>query len=105
MILDSMVVALTDVLNERVRQQDKWGEQNHEDGTGNLCFVSEADFRRARCESAFADGVGTWTDILLEEVWEALAERDPEKLREELVQVAAVAVSWVEALDRRASKG
>lgn len=99
-----MVVALTDVLNERERQQDKWGEQNHADGTGGAAFVAEADFRRAQCEEAFALGVGTWKDILLEEVWEAMAERDPEKLREELIHVAAVAVSWVEGLDRRAQK-
>jgi hypothetical protein len=42
----------------------------------------------------------TWAHILTEEFYEALAEADPEKLREELVQVAAVAVAWVECLDR-----
>lgn len=44
-----------------------------------------------------------WRHILDEEVAEALAETDPERLRAELVQVAAVAVQWIEALDRRAA--
>lgn len=34
---------------------------------------------------------------------EALAESDPARLRAELVQVAAVAVCWIEAIDRRAT--
>ena len=41
--------------------------------------------------------------ILVEEVGEvarAICDRDPEHMREELVQVAAVAVAWVEALSR-----
>lgn len=42
-----------------------------------------------------------WDGILLEEVYEALAESDPAKLRAELIQVAAVAVAWVQAIDRR----
>ncbi|HYF53037.1 MAG TPA: hypothetical protein VEA41_02135 [Salinarimonas sp.] len=43
----------------------------------------------------------TYSQILAEEVAEALAESDPMLLRAELVQVAAVAVQWVEAIDRR----
>ncbi|NBW23500.1 MAG: hypothetical protein EBR82_87720 [Caulobacteraceae bacterium] len=41
--------------------------------------------------------------ILVEEVGEvarAINDGDPEHMREELVQVAAVAVAWVEALSR-----
>jgi malonyl CoA-acyl carrier protein transacylase len=43
----------------------------------------------------------TWEHILTEEHYEAMAEEDPTRLREELIQVAAVAVAWVEAIDRR----
>ncbi|MEY9934267.1 hypothetical protein ABH926_008932 [Catenulispora sp. GP43] len=39
--------------------------------------------------------------MLLEEVYEALAEVDPAALRAELVQVAAVAAAWVEDIDSR----
>lgn len=87
------------VYAERVRQVEKWGEQNHPDGTHHSPI--HADMVRRDCERAFRDGRGTWRHILSEEVAEAYAETDPEKLRAELVQVAAVAVAWVEAIDRR----
>lgn len=90
-----------EVLGERNSQNAKWGEQNHPDGTGHFTLIEEADLARARCERAFNEGVGTWRHILNEEVTEAFAESDTEKLREELVQVAAVTVAWIEAIDRR----
>lgn len=46
--------------------------------------------------------------ILVEEVGEvarAIQSRDRANLREELVQVAAVACAWVEALDKEAADG
>jgi hypothetical protein len=101
---------LDEVLSERQAQNRKWGEQNHPDGTGpGVKWMSAngsdaADLTvqlRGRCQRRFAAGDGTWLDILLEELAEALAEDEPEKLRTELVQVAAVAVAWVEAIDRR----
>lgn len=93
---------LGEVLNERARQDAKWGQQNHADGTGAPWWHA-ADKARRICEGRFADGEGTWHDILREEYAEAMAEDDPSRLRAELVQVAAVAVAWVEAIDRRAA--
>lgn len=89
-----------EVAEERVAQFAKWGEQNHEDGTG-VDWAFHADMAKFECDKASLDGEGNWVHILLEEVYEALAEDDPAKLRAELVQVAAVAVAWVEAIDRR----
>lgn len=94
-----MVVA--DVRKERASQDEQWGEEDHPDGTGTLVWQREAGLVRRRTEQRFADGRGTWLDILAEEVTEAFAESDPYKLREELVQAAAVAVGWIEAIDRR----
>lgn len=74
---------LYEVGRERRRQDEKWGEQNHDD-----LF---------------------WLGILGEEFGEvskAIIEGGPfgpTLLRNELIQVAAVAVSWVEAIDRRRS--
>lgn len=68
---------LGEVLVERVRQQVKWGEQNH--------------------------NAPLWFAILGEEVGEvanAFLERDMANYRTELIQVAAVAVAMVEAYDR-----
>ena len=75
---------LDEVSAERARQDAKWGEQNH---------------------PAFKHGEVTYRDILLEEVFEALAESNQARLRAELVQVAAVAVAWVEKIDRHAVAG
>ena len=47
-----------------------------------------------------ATGAHSWDAILLEEVFEALAEADPVRRRAELVQVAAVAAAEIEAIDR-----
>lgn len=92
---------LTEVLRERKCQDAKWGQQDHPDGTRDDA-VSRFKREGARevCERKFARGAGTWQDILMEEFYEALAEEDPAKLRAELIQVAAVAVAWVEAIDR-----
>jgi len=93
---------LSEVRDERARQDAKWGEQNHPNGTG--LYQQEAAAERARlvCDLNFRNGKGTWADILREEFAEALAEKDPYRLRAELIQVAAVAVAWVEAIDRSA---
>lgn len=88
------------VMAERVRQLDLWGEQNHPDGT-SLGNQEIADAARDSCEAAFCNDRGTWFDILLEEVMEASAEEDEDALYVELIQVAAVAESWADAIRRR----
>lgn len=100
MSITATPAVLAEVLQERADQEAKWGEQNLPNGTGRPVDRSMALFHRGECERAFANGAGTWRDILTEEYAEALAESDPERLREELLQVSAVAVAWVECIDR-----
>jgi hypothetical protein len=95
---------LDEVFAERTRQDERFGEQNHPDGTGGLGDNHMATASRYACDEATKAGRLTFRHILYEEMWEAFAETDPEKLRAELVQVAAVAVSWIEAIDRRRGK-
>lgn len=105
------VQVLSEVALERRRQDAKWGVQNHPDGTGDKrrllddpslpTFGTIAEACKAACARRADRGEITWTDILLEEVFEAAYEPDPDALRRELLQVAAVATAWVEALDRR----
>ncbi len=97
-LLSARVAA--EVVLERGRQDELWGEQNHPDGTGQQ-FQSLANASRDLCNGAADSGSLSWQLILMEEVCEAFAESDPSRLREELVQVAAVAMGWVEAIDRR----
>lgn len=99
--LEGLEAVLDEVYLERKRQHERWGEQNHPDGTAGRTTYLAAHRAKKRCTEAFEAGRGTWRHILAEEVAEAFAERDPEKLRNELVQVAAVATQWVEAIDRR----
>src|SRR4051794_4147319 len=93
---DETADALMDVARERFRQIAKWGAQTWPDGTGCVSYRNARDAAQRHTDDQAAAGRVTWTDILLEEVYEALAETHPDKLREELIQVAAVALSWVE---------
>lgn len=97
-----MAVVLDDIISERERQDAKWGQQDLPDGTGGFGLRSEADLARRHCDLMAKMGHVTYRHILAEEVAEALAEADKAKLRAELVQVAAVAVQWIEKLDREA---
>lgn len=105
--------AIAAVVEERGSQNLKWGEQNHPDGTGPethpLLTLGPVDISAEELagratnvtDSKAKDRAVTWRDILLEEVFEALAEEEPAKLQYELIQVAAVATQWAEAITRR----
>lgn len=88
-ILDSIGLVLRDVVAERLQQEQKWGLQNHRQMV--------------------------WLGILAEEFGEAAKEINEfhfrpgvdqteqyarSRVREELVQTAAVAVAMIESLDR-----
>lgn len=115
---------LDEVIEERRRQHDKFGDQSHRadgirpgaptvilaaigDHTGRaLAAYSNhglADRLRARCQSSEINSPhgSTFEEILTEEWGEVLASPSIGALRSELIQVAAVAVQWVEAIDAR----
>lgn len=78
MVPQHTMEVLDEIYDERVRQTNKWGIQNHDDTM--------------------------WSVILGEEFGEvcrAIFEGDEVQTKEELIQVAAVAVAWLEAFDRR----
>lgn len=71
--------------------------------TANLIAQAATDDTDTHA-AAEEEGYGpvTYTHIMLEEVFEALAEEPgSEGLRDELIQVAAVALKWIEAIDLR----
>ena len=106
---DLSLMVLNWIGQERIAQNKKWGEQHHPDGTSSRivlplfdgCMSWLRDILRLRCDEAAKSGTLTWRHILLEEVFEALAESDPAKLRTELIQSAAVIAAWVEDIDSR----
>ncbi|WP_216651584.1 nucleoside triphosphate pyrophosphohydrolase [Actinomadura litoris] len=98
----SLARVLADVAAERDAQDQMWGVQEFPDGSGPE-FAERAEQAKRECAEASKRGRLTWRHVLTEEFYEALAESAPERLREELVQTAAVAVKWVQSLDRRHS--
>ena len=97
----SMITVLKEVVDERNRQDAKWGEQNHPDGTGLPTDRLLATDYRKLCQLRAEQGTLTWSDISREEMAEAYAESEPTALRYELIQQAAVIIAWIEAIDRR----
>ncbi|MBN5108837.1 hypothetical protein JY464_07080 [Stenotrophomonas maltophilia] len=106
---------LAEVAQERARQEAKWGQQNHVDWTPTLAATDLAGAWPAgvgdhfkfitdyKAKGAEGHRLG-YFDILMEEVAEAhdeAREGDAKATRAELVQVAAVAVAWIECIDRR----
>jgi hypothetical protein len=71
---------LEKVMKERARQDKRWGPQNHDDLY--------------------------WLGILMEEVGEAakyVIERNSAFTHREVVEVCAVALAWLECMERRAA--
>lgn len=79
---------LDEVCGERSRQEAKWGVQNHEPLAWLPILAEEAgEVARALCDMSTAKDPSALKSAV-------------ENYREELIQVAAVAVAMVECLDR-----
>ena len=117
--LTQHVLAL--VSYERTRQFAEYGTNNDlADGTGpevkwmpripvphtpSPALQIERICREEYEETEARDGKVTWMQLVREEVAEAFAEEDPKRLSAELLQVAALCVSWVETIaEREAAK-
>ena len=105
-------VVLGDVKAERARQFARYGSNTDlDDGTGEPWLLPlsledprhiEASFRTDyEVYEALHDGKPTWMHLVREEVAEAFAEEDPARLRAEIIQIAALCVSWAEKIDAR----
>ena len=86
---------------ERQRQIEKFGDQQHPIVRGlHFGHLFEQLAQGLRKTNADPEQ-RCWMTILLEEAYEAGAERDPAKFREEIVQVAAVCAAIISDLDSR----
>jgi hypothetical protein len=94
------LTVLGEVAEEMRAQVREFGQQNLPNGTGDWKYRNLADAYRDDCDMATAIGTLTWRHVLTEEVYEALSESAPDKLRAELVQVSATAATWIAAIDR-----
>lgn len=92
-----------EVFAERERQVEQWGDGMPPLGTGSPAYQAAAIRYRDTCQRRNDKGTVTMADVLLEEVYEALAEGDPAKARDELIQVGAVVFKMIEGIDRGAT--
>lgn len=108
---------LEKVFEERNRQVQRYGHNDDKtDGTGpgvqwlGNMMDRNADYPTAEeiekifredYEASGGDNEVTWMELVREEVAEAFAESDPDRLEEELIQVAALCVSWIETIQKR----
>lgn len=89
-----------DALVEVERSTEKHGDQRHRPiGTEPTVFAPLRDNAQMVVDSGLADGSATWTQIISEEMFEAFAEAEPEAVRAELVQVLAVVIKAIDAID------
>ena len=98
------------VFLERQAQEVRYGPQNELilDGSGpdtawllpftGASAVSIQERLRKDYEDFEDEEPITWVHLVREEIAEAFQEDDPVRLAEELIQVAALCVSWVERL-------
>lgn len=78
--------AIQDIITERTRQDAKWGEQNHDPITWSAILTEECgEFAQCALHHRFGGPAAS-------------------TIRNEAVQVAAVAVAIIEYLDRHAGK-
>lgn len=110
---------LAEVADERARQDAKWGVQSHPDvdvmiarlnGAGaarhaaRFYGIPTAAAAQAETDAAARSGQVSWAHIAVEELAElieAAALGDAAATRTEALQLAAVLVQWVQAMDRR----
>lgn len=93
-----------EVVAERLNQIEQWGQQDHPsyfDQNGVREARKASERYHAINDARVREGSLTWDGILLEEVYEALSEVGETQRRAELIQVAAVALAEIEAIDRR----
>ncbi len=112
---------------ERVRQDEKCGEQNYpsvrptfkqysQHGMEDLdrkyypvkiaewYGVHDSETARRQCEERSKYNFCAWADIATKEMSEVICSLNDEERRKELVQAAAVLVAWIECIDRSAAQ-
>lgn len=101
-----------EIVEERKRQDTKFGEQNHpildqlliDRSPERMCEeyeIPSENRAKQKCDIHSTRGDLTYMHILVEELSEvASCGGDYDKMREELIQTAAVVVAMIESLDR-----
>jgi hypothetical protein len=96
-----------EISRECKRQDEKWGEQDHPMLYPEYLEQAREGAENAKRVCALNASIKklSWYDILTEEILEAFSETELEKQREEMIQVAAVAVQIIKCLNKRMEAG
>lgn len=108
---EEIELIIEDIKEEISFQRTKWGTQNHpvidvalkNRSPQRICDeygIPSENIAKQACDLAAEKGICTWMHILVEEVSETASAKTIDDLRKELIQVAAVAISAIESLDR-----
>jgi hypothetical protein len=102
---DTISPVIVEVAEACQRLDRAWGEQGRDypDGTGpgEYAALDLSDLWARAAENAKASDALSWRLLILAKMSGAFAERTPQALRGALVQVAALACTWIRAIDRR----
>ena len=75
---------LEKIVDERIRQINKWGPQYHDDSTWSMILMEE---------------VGEVAKSIVDSMQKGDRENNLVELKKEIIQVAAVAVAWLECIE------
>lgn len=97
---------LYDLVERRHAIHQKWGRHDHpdlHDPSAREFYSAEAERWKAHNARKLSDSEcgAAWDTLLLEELFEALSETNPQLLRDELLQIIIIAVDWIDALAAR----
>jgi hypothetical protein len=97
----------SEVIDETLAQDAKWGQQDHPSVLPSTFFpgLPSEQYAKDMCKLAFERGKGTFTHIVYEEFLEAVHAKNELERRAELVQLAACVYQWIQAIDRRLANG
>lgn len=106
---------IEEIQNEVIRQHEKWGQQNHPSldqillGRPGSCTpqrmceeyeIPTESRAKQKCDIASNRKGITWGHIAVEELSEVISAFNSKARREELIQLAAVCISWIDSIDR-----
>ena len=92
-----------DLIAELARLTQIYGSTDRRNGTSEHDYAAQARQAAAAVRRAQRKKTLSWRHVLAERYWAAIAQPSAPELRRLLVELAAYALLWAAALDRRAA--
>jgi|SRR6185437_4019678 len=97
-------LVVEDTQTEFARAAVLLGEHDRRDGTGRHDYGTQAEQAAFSARRARGKNKLTWRHLAAELYWATIAESDERVLRERLLRLAALALLWASAIDRRSQQ-